>query len=397
MVAMSILDYTTKAAAEDESVVNLTNRALQVIPHNGDRPCVMLVMEGNLIILNETDRLALATYPGLAELHLDSNLVTVIPAKYFSVVPNLRVLHLSRNNISSLDPEAFSGLDDLVELDLSHNLLMTLPIQLFRQLNNLKVLDLRGNSLEVLDSNTTDVLGHLRSLDLQENPWNCSCLLLHSIGELNASGVAIAGPGALCASPEKQAGGGLLEATAICYPSPPPPSSTAKPALLTSPGPVSTQQPRGLPGMSRATLMSSQNHSISNKETQAPVLGNTWTFTLCVAAVALSTSVVIVCAIKGPTWHKLLSSYRHRRLREEDNEEEEEEVVPGVFLAARIYAKHRLDAQQPETFAYGQENGRAEKEEEEEDGYIEDLYIERADYHAGGGKGYSSAATEEEA
>ncbi|XP_078147632.1 leucine-rich repeat-containing protein 19-like [Centroberyx gerrardi] len=358
MVAMSILDYSTKAAAEDESVVNLTNRALQVIPHGGNRPCVKLVFKGNQIILNETDRLALATYSGLAELHLDSNLVTVIPAKYFSVVPDLRVLHLSRNNISRLDPEAFSGLDDLVELDLSHNL------------------------LEVLDSNTTDNLGHLRSLDLQENPWNCSCLLLHSIGELNASGVAIAGPGALCASPEKQAGGGLLEATAICYPSPPP-SSTAKPPLLTSPGPVSTQQPRGLPSMSRAT--SSQNHSISNKENQTPVLGNTWKFTLCVAAIALSTSMVIVCAIKWPTWHKLLSSYRHQRLREEDNEEEE--VVPG----------HRLDAQQPEMFTYGQENGRAEKEEEEEDGYIEDLYIERADYHAGGGKGYSSAATEEEA
>uniref|UniRef100_UPI003AAD3D63 leucine-rich repeat-containing protein 19-like n=1 Tax=Centroberyx gerrardi TaxID=166262 RepID=UPI003AAD3D63 len=356
---MSILDYSTKAAAEDESVVNLTNRALQVIPHGGNRPCVKLVFKGNQIILNETDRLALATYSGLAELHLDSNLVTVIPAKYFSVVPDLRVLHLSRNNISRLDPEAFSGLDDLVELDLSHNL------------------------LEVLDSNTTDNLGHLRSLDLQENPWNCSCLLLHSIGELNASGVAIDIMG---------------KAQLVCW-------SQGRPYVSSQMQVVGASGARGPVCLSReaswwrssggysymlpitATLLycKTTTTNITSTENQTPVLGNTWKFTLCVAAIALSTSMVIVCAIKWPTWHKLLSSYRHQRLREEDNEEEE--VVPG----------HRLDAQQPEMFTYGQENGRAEKEEEEEDGYIEDLYIERADYHAGGGKGYSSAATEEEA
>lgn len=59
------------------------------------------MLEDSLITLNEEDRLALASYPNLEELHLDGNQVTHIPAKYFSVVPQLRVLSLSRNRIST--------------------------------------------------------------------------------------------------------------------------------------------------------------------------------------------------------------------------------------------------------------------------------------------------------
>lgn len=84
-----------------QQVKNLTNKQLQVIPQSGNSSSVTkLVIEGSLITLNDTDRLALASYPRLVELHLDGNLVTSIPAKYFSVVPQLRVLSLSRNKIS---------------------------------------------------------------------------------------------------------------------------------------------------------------------------------------------------------------------------------------------------------------------------------------------------------
>lgn len=83
-------------------VRNLTNKLLRVIPRNDSNSssATTLVIEGSLITLNKADRLALASYPRLVELHLDGNLVTSIPAKYFAVVPQLRVLSLSRNNIS---------------------------------------------------------------------------------------------------------------------------------------------------------------------------------------------------------------------------------------------------------------------------------------------------------
>lgn len=58
------------------------------------------MFEASLITLTKEDRMALATYVGLEELHLDGGQVTRIPARYFSVVPQLKVLSLSRNKIS---------------------------------------------------------------------------------------------------------------------------------------------------------------------------------------------------------------------------------------------------------------------------------------------------------
>ncbi|XP_032359699.1 leucine-rich repeat-containing protein 19 isoform X2 [Etheostoma spectabile] len=334
VLAINILGSNTEVVEEDTLVKNLTNKLLQIIPHSCNSSSVTkLLIEGNLITLNRADRLALASYPKLVELHLDGNLVTCIPAKYFSVVPHLRVLSLSRNKISSLDPESFSGLDVLAELDLSHNLLTSLHTQLLRHLNNLQV------------------------LNLQENPWNCSCPLLRSTGEVKAAGVTIGGLQVTCASQEKQAERDFLQATAMCYPSPPPIFATDQQKS------VNTQQSWGLSTKLKTTLSSRQNHK-TNKD-QTPVLGNSWKFTACVVALALTTSMLIVCGIKGPSWYKLFHNYRHQQLRQEEDDEEED-VVSTVFSETRRYLHHQ-------TFTFEQESGQIE----EEDGYFEDPYIKR--------------------
>lgn len=74
--------------------------ALQALAAAGDAAVTKMVLEGGLITLSEDDRRALATRPGLEELHLDGNMVAHVPARYFSVVPQLKVLSLSRNKIS---------------------------------------------------------------------------------------------------------------------------------------------------------------------------------------------------------------------------------------------------------------------------------------------------------
>lgn len=73
---------------------------MQPISCAGNSTVNKLVFEERLITLNEEDRQALATYQGLEELHLDGNIVSYLPAKYFTVVPQLRVLSLSKNKIS---------------------------------------------------------------------------------------------------------------------------------------------------------------------------------------------------------------------------------------------------------------------------------------------------------
>ncbi|XP_073344916.1 uncharacterized protein [Pagrus major] len=337
VVAITVVGSNVVSVEDNILVKNLTNKTLQVIPQGDNSSSVTkLVIEGNLITLNDDDRKALTTYPGLVELHLDSNRVTAIPAKYFTVVPQLKVLSLSGNKISSLDPECFSGLDKLTELNVSHNLLTSLHTQLFTRLKDLQV------------------------LNLQENPWNCSCPLLSSTGVVEAARVNNAGPEVTCASLEDQAGREFLQAIAVCSTSPPL-TSTRQPQK--PPTPVGFQ-----PTLASSTILTSQNHI--NKD-QTPVLGNTWKFTACVAVLALFTSTLILCGIKGPSWYKLFHNYRHRRLRQE--EEEEEDAVSTVFSETGIYQNHL-------TFTFEQENEQIEdeeEEEEEEDEYFEDPYIKR--------------------
>ncbi|XP_067434131.1 leucine-rich repeat-containing protein 19-like isoform X1 [Thunnus thynnus] len=370
VVAMNVLGNNDKVVEADKlQVKNVTNRQ-EVIPYDGKGTSInKLVIERNQITLNEQDRLALAHFPKLVELHLDNNLVTNIPAHYFSVAPHLRVLSLSGNMIHSLDSESFSGLNDLTELDLSNNRLTSLPSQLFRGIKHLQVLKLQGN------------------------PWNCSCPLLSSIREIKATGVRFAGPPTKCVSPKRQAGKDLLEAAAKCYPSPPP-SSTADPK-----NPVNFQQHQVSITLPKTTLTSSttKNLGINKGRTvsiiyvdvqikhnlmdtslfpistlqpqldQTPVLGNTWKFTACVAASTLCIFMLIVGAIKGPSWYKLFHNYRHKRLQQE--EDGREDTVSTVFSETGRHVSHQ-------TFTFKQDDGQVE-EEEEEDGYFEDPYIKR--------------------
>nr|XP_004568977.2 leucine-rich repeat-containing protein 19 isoform X1 [Maylandia zebra] len=316
---------------------NFTNKHLQVIPENSENVNVTkLMIEGNLITLNDTDKQALASYPSLVELHLDANWITAIPAKYFSVVPNLRVLSLARNNISSLHPQAFSDLEVLTELDLTHNLLTSLPAQLISGLNKLQVLNLQGN------------------------PWNCSCPLLTIIGQIDAANVTMGrGPQVICASPAEQAGRDLLNAAALY--------STLLPSVTPDPQkpktPVHPQQTSGPSVIMTTTQSTGQNNSTSKDPT--PALGNTWKFTASVAILAVAISMLIVCAVKGPSWYKLFHNYRHRQLQQEV-EEGDEDFVSTEFSATGRHPTHQ-------TFSFEPMNRQIDEEQE----YFEDPYIRR--------------------
>ncbi|XP_012726626.2 leucine-rich repeat-containing protein 19 isoform X2 [Fundulus heteroclitus] len=313
-------------------VRNLTGRLLQVIPpnHNSSNVSTLLI-KGNQITLNETDRQALATYPTLVELHLGGNRVTAVPARCFSGLSRLRVLSLARNRISSLNPEALSGLDALEELDLSNNNLTELPAKM-TELKTLKI------------------------LRLEENPWNCSCPLLNAIGSLKEAHVII-GTTASCSSPAERQGRKLLDSINLC--------STSSPGQNPPPTPVTSQQTKGISNMP-ATAATSPNCTISKDQKPAP--GNTWKFTACVAALALTTCMLILAAIKGPSWYKRIHNYRHRRLHHDDDDEEPQ-TVSAVFRETR--GQH--------TFMFEELSHQVEEGDEEEDGYFEDPYIKKAE------------------
>uniref|UniRef100_A0A4W5KZ19 Leucine rich repeat containing 19 n=1 Tax=Hucho hucho TaxID=62062 RepID=A0A4W5KZ19_9TELE len=219
----------------------------------------------------------------------------------------LEVLNLSHNNISRVEPKALAGLVNLRELDLSYNQLQSLPLHLLDDLGKLAILRLGGNALQELD---ISMERNPLKLDLKENPWNCSCVFLNMIKSITDSKVQISKQLFLSLFPRLQSGSGV------------------------------------------------------------PVVGNTWKFLLGVVAIALTTSMLIVCAVKSPSWYKLLFDYRHQRLRDEEDAD--------VYTTGR-YSSFSLDTEQMETSAYELDHGQ-DGSDNEEDGYIEDRYIETGVY-----------------
>ncbi|KAJ8372971.1 hypothetical protein AAFF_G00272520 [Aldrovandia affinis] len=345
------------ASNSDPDNFNKLQQILYGLPSN----ITKLNLSHNAIEISEADIKTLKNYSQLTELYLNNNRLTVLPGHMFDNLTQLNILNVSYNNISRVEPKAFAGLANLKNLDLSHNSIPSLPPRVFANLSSLEALYLQGNGLHVLENGTFGDLKHQKYLDLDENPWNCSCAFLWVIHCLNDLKVQI-GQGAICAIPEDQAGKSILNSSTMCFP-----------------GIRGTETPTEAPTVTATASSMQTTHTVSTGHTGSgnltdskkesvediPLGGNSWKFLLGVVAFALSTSLLIVCMVKSPKWYMLLFDYRHQRLHEEESD----------FFATRCHANFSLDVEQMETSA--QELGGSP---EEEDGYIEDGYIDTGDY-----------------
>ncbi|KAL0963218.1 hypothetical protein UPYG_G00351250 [Umbra pygmaea] len=349
---------------KEPGMINLSNTKLESIPlifHTQN--ITKLLLSNNFINMSAVDEAVLKTFSNLTELHLDGNLLTDVPEKLFETMSKLKVLNLSNNSITTVKPKAFSGLANLSELDLSQNLLKSLPVDLLAGLQKLTILRVQKNKLQML--NISVDRNHLQNVDLEDNLWNCTCLFLNMIKLMTDSGVNISSQ-ATCASPNNQSR--ILDSATYCLSE----SKTTATSISTTEVPQPATQPSSaLP--TRNTLAVKNNSKVSDKDvdpgSSRPALGNTWKFLLGVGAIVLSTATVLVCAVKSPSWYKLLFNYRHQRLREEED-------VNG-FSTSR-YSNFSLDTEHTETTA--NDLDQRLDDEEDDDGYIEDRYIETGDY-----------------
>ncbi|XP_028827275.1 leucine-rich repeat-containing protein 19-like isoform X2 [Denticeps clupeoides] len=342
-----------------------SNSALKDVPQLPQN-ITKLTLSANFIQLTQKDVEHLSTCTRLSELNLNDNNISAIPAKLFSSLPQLRILKVANNSVSVVEPGVLSGLNKLIQLDLSHNQIRQLPVAVFADLKVLETLNLRGNRLQTLDNRAFEGLTKLQQVTLGDNPWNCSCAFLKMMKTIKSS--LPKDTTLSCKSPPERTGKSVVD-DSNCVSA----TTTASPVRRTSSLPLKTNKAEKISNGTVSDKASSSGNgdkgSTSNPALPQP--GNSWKFLLGVVVIALSTSVLIVCAVKSPSWYKLLFNYRHQRLQEEDEH--------NIFTRARI-SNFSLETQQTETSAQELDGELDIHELDNEDGFIEDRYIEPGDY-----------------
>ncbi|XP_018948002.2 leucine-rich repeat-containing protein 19-like [Cyprinus carpio] len=257
-------------------------------------------------------------------------------------------------------------------LDLSYNHIQMLPPGAFDKLTNLEILKLRGNSLQTLDKDIFKGVRNLKSLDLKDNPLNCSCSLTSLIKELNDSGVLI-GKEVTCYTPQKTT---VLDGNHSCSIQATTVKTSVEKSTATTLNTRSTSTPAPTVEPSNSSHVNSSSKGLMARDGETPTGSHSWKFLLGVVALTLSTSMLIVCAVKSPSWYKLLFNYRHQRLRED--------VEHSVFNTGR-FSNFSLDTEQTDTSAQELDEVldtglSLQPFEDEDDGFIEDGYIEPGNY-----------------
>uniref|UniRef100_K7FY05 Leucine rich repeat containing 19 n=1 Tax=Pelodiscus sinensis TaxID=13735 RepID=K7FY05_PELSI len=221
--------------------------------------------------------------------------------------------------------------------------------------------DKKGNLLEHLDIKAP--FKPFR-INLKRNPWNCSCGLLHLQKWLNLSYVKLEHENdTLCEYPNAWNKFSIKTAPIQKSDCDSGRGSLTKAALSKS-----TISPKTI--VILTSSLDSSNNSIRSNASHpgSPPLGKTWAFLLGVVVFVLSTSLLILIAIKFPMWYRYLISYNHHRLEEQEPEMFEKEFTtdlgtpPSVLNISEQYPT--VIFEQTHIFTL------------DEDGFIEDKYID---------------------
>ncbi|XP_021237281.1 leucine-rich repeat-containing protein 19 [Numida meleagris] len=336
----------------DESGKNLSS-----IPTDLLQNVTKLNLKNNKITLKHNDKEILIRLSNLAELFVNENTITLLYNNSFNNLTKLVILDISNNCINTVHQAALPASYRLTVLNLSYNRTTQLDSDVFSSLKNLRVLNLQNNLLE---SYHTKPSFKLTTITLDGNPWNCSCSLLDLQIWLTASNVTMENENnTTCTFPNTKQKFSIKTATIQ-----PVDCGTEKLSLETT-----ITSTYAIKNQSTVFLTALTSNITGNHGTSAafPFLGKSWTFLVGVLGFVLTTTLLIFTAVKCPTWYQYLMSYRHRRLEENDPEMLQQEFSADMSSFPAI-----SDINEDPIVIFDKTNAF----EPEEDGFIEDKYID---------------------
>ncbi|KAM6473856.1 leucine-rich repeat-containing protein 19 isoform 2-T2 [Liasis olivaceus] len=320
------------------------------VPSNLNKNVSVLYLNSNHITLEKSDTVILHKYNSLTELYLNNNSIVVVHNCSFENLLKLKILDISNNYIKTVGKAAFAGLNELQILHLQNNKITQLSSDVFAVLKNLKVLNLQNNLLVYLD---IEVRFNSTFITLSGNPWICSCDLLSLQRWLNNPTVTMENENnTMCTFP----------VTMKKYP--------IKTINVSNCKQMGISGTTLLPFTSINTIYgTTYNYTNGSAHSGIQPIGKSWPFSVGVLAVILSTTALIIAAIKFPTWYRYLISYNHKRLEEkEESEMSEETFTPQLCTFPQTSESNE------EEFIVGFEQFHTFVPED--DGFIEDKYID---------------------
>ncbi|NXJ79414.1 LRC19 protein, partial [Trogon melanurus] len=337
----------------EESGKNLSN-----IPTNLFQNITKLSLKNNEITLKDSDKEILQSFINLTELYLNENMISVLYNNSFCNLTKLTTLDISNNHISTVHKAAFAGLNQLSVLNLSYNRITQLDSDVFTSLRSLTVLNLQYNFLKYFHIKSPF---KLTKIFLTGNPWTCSCDLLDLQMWLTASSVIMENENSTtCILPNTEEKVPIKTAaipSAECKTE----ASSSEDDIVTSTSVVK------LKSSALVTALTTSNTTGNNgTRAELPLVGKSWTFLAGVLGFVLGTTLLILTAIKCPTWCSYLISYSHHRLEENDSEMFEQEFSADTSSSPTVSNDEDLTVIFEKNHAFVPE----------EDGFIEDKYID---------------------
>ncbi|XP_078070043.1 leucine-rich repeat-containing protein 19-like [Mustelus asterias] len=330
------------------------------------RICWIKLWTGNVILTTAAIASALCSFGDRTCDYSGMSLILIphdLPA-------NTTKLKLTNNSISLTyhDVQILSNLTQLKELYLGYNLICNLTLGAFNNLKKLSVLELHNNCLTNVDRDIMKPL-NLSHLTLYGNQWNCSCGLLGLQMWLNESKVHLGNENiTTCETPKEMQFCTIKKALikqSECFPVPTLASSPHSATIQTT-FDINLSKNMNNPALQSPTVTVENATGNRTNSSDQSKFGKSWKLVVGVMATSIGISSILVLFAKCINWYNCLFAYHHHRLQEEPELFMENTSTATEDSVPQALGKTKNSGQQTEV----------KTTPEEDDGYIEDGYID---------------------